>query len=252
MIKPEMLWNFIKTCEDTGKVGRVCRTLGRQTVADITPDELLLVQMIDNDSKWLDERHEEKLKKDRERKRFAAAKRSIPKESTESAHSNRIYGIRPLPTSLPTSLPDNTCVLSNTPYKPPKGGDGVLECLFDRFWSAYPRKCAKQAAKRKFETIFRKTKEERRPGLLEAMLKALEGQRRSDQWLKDDGQFIPHPTTWLNQARWEDEVAVSQEAQEAMEREEKAERERQTALEARKRVLGITSQLDDGGSACRR
>ena len=27
----------------------------------------------------------------------------------------------------------------------------------------------------------------------------------SAQWRKDDGQFIPHPRTWLNQGRWKDE-----------------------------------------------
>jgi hypothetical protein len=38
------------------------------------------------------------------------------------------------------------------------------------------------------------------------VLKALVIQKGSDQWKKDDGRFIPLPTTWLNGARWEDEV----------------------------------------------
>lgn len=50
MIKPKLLWNFMKTCTDTQKVGRVCRLLGRQEIEDASPDELLLVQMIVNDS----------------------------------------------------------------------------------------------------------------------------------------------------------------------------------------------------------
>jgi len=32
--------------------------------------------------------------------------------------------------------------------------------------------------------------------------------KKCSQWLKDDGQFIPHPTTWLNQERWNDTVEV--------------------------------------------
>jgi hypothetical protein len=28
----------------------------------------------------------------------------------------------------------------------------------------------------------------------------------SEQWRRDDGRFIPHPATWLNQRRWEDEA----------------------------------------------
>ncbi len=27
-----------------------------------------------------------------------------------------------------------------------------------------------------------------------------------EQWTKDDGTYIPHPATWLNQECWEDEV----------------------------------------------
>ena len=30
--------------------------------------------------------------------------------------------------------------------------------------------------------------------------------RKSDQWTKDNGQFIPNPQTWIDQARWDDEI----------------------------------------------
>ena len=30
--------------------------------------------------------------------------------------------------------------------------------------------------------------------------------KQSPDWLKDDGQFIPYPATWLNGRRWEDEI----------------------------------------------
>ena len=33
----------------------------------------------------------------------------------------------------------------------------------------------------------------------------LERAKRSDQWIKDGGRFIPHPASWLNAARWEDQ-----------------------------------------------
>ena len=72
--------------------------------------------------------------------------------------------------------------------------------LFDRFWTAYPRKVAKPDARKKFEKL--NPDEE----LLQTMLTAIEKQKRSDQWTRDNGQYIPHPSTWLNQRRWEDEV----------------------------------------------
>jgi len=32
---------------------------------------------------------------------------------------------------------------------------------------------------------------------------ALANHIESDQWTRDDGRYIPHPTTWLNQTRYE-------------------------------------------------
>ena len=71
---------------------------------------------------------------------------------------------------------------------------------FDEFWKAYPRRVAKGAAMKSWNRIA--------PNdiLLDEILKAIEIQKRSSQWQKDGGQFIPHPSTWLNQMRWEDEV----------------------------------------------
>lgn len=73
---------------------------------------------------------------------------------------------------------------------------------FDRFWQAYPRKTAKPQAAKAFARL--------RPDepLLSRMLAALALQRQSAQWQRDDGQFIPHPSTWLNGRRWEDEVSA--------------------------------------------
>lgn len=68
---------------------------------------------------------------------------------------------------------------------------------FEDFWRAYPSKVGKAAAKKVFPSAMKKTD-------LATMLAALERQRRSDKWTKDGGQFIPNPTTWLNQERWED------------------------------------------------
>ena len=39
-------------------------------------------------------------------------------------------------------------------------------------------------------------------------MSAIEAQKKSPQWTKDGGQFIPHPATWLNGKRWEDQVTA--------------------------------------------
>ena len=76
----------------------------------------------------------------------------------------------------------------------------VIEDPFDTFWREYPRKVGKGDARKKFAKALTKTS-------LDKIMAALERVKESDQWTKDGGQFIPHPATWLNQERWDDEVA---------------------------------------------
>lgn len=71
---------------------------------------------------------------------------------------------------------------------------------FDRFWAVYPRKVGKGKA----EDSFAKYKPD--DALTDTMIQAVEATKKTDQWQRDGGQFIPHPATWLNQRRWEDEV----------------------------------------------
>lgn len=73
---------------------------------------------------------------------------------------------------------------------------------FEEFWNKYPRKVAKPQALKAFSKISPSTE------LLQLILAGVENQSKSDQWTKDDGKYIPHPATWLNQQRWEDEVKI--------------------------------------------
>jgi len=68
---------------------------------------------------------------------------------------------------------------------------------FEVFWKEYPRKVSKQKALKAFikQGCY---------GKLEDILTALAKQKQTQQW--QDAQYIPHPTTWINNARWEDEV----------------------------------------------
>lgn len=80
------------------------------------------------------------------------------------------------------------------PLKPPRTSS--LDAGFDAFWLAYPKKTGKEAARKSWAKL--------KPHL-DAVLKALAWQVNSEQWLKDSGQFIPNPATYLNQGRWQDE-----------------------------------------------
>lgn len=69
---------------------------------------------------------------------------------------------------------------------------------FAVFWQAYPKKVGKKDA----EKAFKKAKMP-----LDVLLSAIEAQKNGAQWQKENGRFIPNPATWLNQGRWDDEVA---------------------------------------------
>lgn len=71
---------------------------------------------------------------------------------------------------------------------------------FLTFWNAYPNKQAKATASKAWARV------QKEPGILETVLRAIEVQKSSEAWQKDGGKFIPHPATWINGRRWEDEM----------------------------------------------
>lgn len=83
---------------------------------------------------------------------------------------------------------------SNTPLTPQRGDDD-----FDRFWAAYPRKEAKTAARK----AWRKLKPA--PAALDLILADVARRAASEKWRENNGEFIPHPASYLNGRRWEDE-----------------------------------------------
>ena len=98
-----------------------------------------------------------------------------------------------------TKTETNTETNTSPPQKPPVGGGTCAEG-FARFWEAYPKKVGKIAA----EKLWKRLSPD--GDLVDRMLEAIELQRRSDQWKRDGGQYIPNPATWLSQGRWEDEA----------------------------------------------
>jgi hypothetical protein len=78
-------------------------------------------------------------------------------------------------------------------------GAGENKLGFDDFWLSYPKKKAKGDAEKAWSKI--------NPSehLINKILSAVQRAKTSEDWLKDSGQFIPHPATWLNRKGWEDE-----------------------------------------------
>ena len=71
---------------------------------------------------------------------------------------------------------------------------------FDEFWKIYPKKIAKENAKKVWLRI------KPNDDLIAKITKAVKDQKLSER----EQQFIPHAATWLNAKRWEDEVTTTQ------------------------------------------
>ena len=80
---------------------------------------------------------------------------------------------------------------SISPAPPKQAEDG-----FEEFWDTYPRRIGKEAARKAYSKALRAAD---RVTLLKSA-KAFSGLRKGQ-----DEKFTPHPATWLNQGRWDDE-----------------------------------------------
>lgn len=77
--------------------------------------------------------------------------------------------------------------------------NNLNDSKFNTFWDSYPKKQAKKIAAISFNRI--KDIEIKLP----LILQAISWQINSEQWKKDNGKYIPMPSTYLNQERWMDE-----------------------------------------------
>lgn len=75
---------------------------------------------------------------------------------------------------------------------------------FDEFWKAYPKRVGKQEARKAW------IRQNGNRPKLDLIISKINDLKKTDQWQKEKGQFIPNPATWLNRGGWDDEVDVSQ------------------------------------------
>ena len=111
----------------------------------------------------------------------------------------------PAPVQRPESAPVPT--LESAPVRSNPEGDkreevsdtrGATDEAFAEWWSTYPRKVGKPAARKAFAGAMKGG------ATLEQLTEGLEGWATYWQ-ARDDPEFVPYPATWLNQERWNDE-----------------------------------------------
>ena len=109
---------------------------------------------------------------------------------------------------------ENTAIIQSNPIQSesnpntnPNPNAHTRGADFETFWNAYPRKEGKQTARAAFGKV---------TVPVEELLEAIEAQKKSAQWSKDGGQFIPHPATWLNGSRWLDQMVPAKDVKTAV------------------------------------
>jgi hypothetical protein len=83
-------------------------------------------------------------------------------------------------------------------------GNNVLshrqQALFDRWYEMYPKKRGRLDAEKAWDKIKPKPTED----LVDVMVAKVREWTGSDEWTRNGGQYVPNPSTWLNQGRWTD------------------------------------------------
>jgi hypothetical protein len=126
-----------------------------------------------------------------EKEEFAASCRKLPQVAASCGELPLARAKNPNPNPNPNP---KECMRTRTREEKPKDED------FDRFWAEYPRKVGKKDAQK----AWKKLKPSK--SLVDKMINAVEEQKRSDQWNRGGGRYIPNPSTWINQGRWDDEL----------------------------------------------
>jgi len=78
--------------------------------------------------------------------------------------------------------------------------ESVTKESFQKFWHLYPKKVGENEAEKVFNSIRPDKK------TLAKICSKVEIFKKSDDWIKDNGQFIPFPAKWLRGERWKDEI----------------------------------------------
>ncbi len=102
-----------------------------------------------------------------------------------------------------TALAHHTSAQSLVVRRAAKDGIAALKASFEEFWTHWPKHVAKKAAEREWLRL--------KPSvtLFDIIVQAVEAQKLTRDWQKDDGHWIPHPATWLHNHRWDDEIGTA-------------------------------------------
>lgn len=124
----------------------------------------------------------------------------LEEKATLSVQENRAYTeSKKLVSNMDTSCIQNGDTGKVRLDKISKGKDSI-DNGFDDFWNVYPKKMSKKKALDSYTKLYKSK------SLPDNLIDIVKKWANTEQWKKDNGQFIPLAATWLNQERWNDEL----------------------------------------------
>lgn len=123
------------------------------------------------------------------------------KESIRKRWNTDVYERK----NIDTNHTDTVSVLDTVPETDIKKKPCVVPSPdFEKFWALYPRHTAKANALKAWQKLDR----EKALPSLDVLAEAIDAQSGANKWERDNFKYCPHPATWLNARRWEDEDAA--------------------------------------------
>lgn len=195
----------------TDNIEQVCRWVGARSDEERAAVSVVLAEFFDLvDGLWRNKRADEeiatyqhKAETNRVNGKSGGRPPKKPKE-TQPVNSGLANETQEEPSRNPNQEPrtnnQETKDQEHTVAAAPDAVAKPADDLFAKFWKLYPVKKGKAKA----EAAWSKLKVT--DDLFTLITQGLARQVVCHDWAKEGGQYIPHPTTWLNGKRWEDEV----------------------------------------------
>ena len=194
-------WRRPRCClpDDDSLLARLSGSPNLEAWLALKPTVMAFWKLDARASEWTQKRmlkERDFVEKSRRQKRDAARKRWQTKKKLDADASSP--HVQPTPTPTPTPKREEYPSSDDAVVAFPSRNAELARAFDAQFWEAYPRKKGKAAAKAKFIA-------KAKAYGVSAIMDGLE--RSKAEWARKGTEvdFIPHPATWLNQGRWEDE-----------------------------------------------
>lgn len=131
--------------------------------------------------------------------------RSSEIQSSPTAPKDTCHVNNSINNNINNNINKHTCIKTKNNDEC-KNSNNILQMnneLFNKFWEAYPKHISKVNALR----VWNKLKPDL--DLTNKIIDSVERFKKTFSWNKNNGQFIPYPTSFLINERWNDEIEVN-------------------------------------------